>query len=231
MTHTAKSFSLQPFQPTPLTTDVTITGHVLREGPSLTIDYLISGNWKKVVIAESNLGNSAENDTRPNDTGPNATGPKRCDRLWEKTCFEFFIAQGTTHDQQQPYWEFNMAPSGDWNVFALNSYRQGLREETAIANLPFAVHSAPDGLHLSVTLNIAELITSEASTAPLQLGVSMVVLLRADTTEEGKVKGKRNHMIEEEAAEEGAVKETFWAIAHPAPQADFHHPKSLSLQL
>ncbi|MEO0706437.1 MAG: hypothetical protein AAF050_12345, partial [Cyanobacteria bacterium J06649_5] len=174
MTHTAKSFSLQPFQQTPLTTDVTITGHVLREGPSLTIDYLISGNWKKVVIAESNLGNSAEN-----DTGPNDTRPKRRDLLWEKTCFEFFLAQGTTHDQQQPYWEFNMAPSGDWNVFALDNYRQGLREETAIANLPFAVHSAPDGLRLSVTLNIAKLITSEASTAPLQLGVSMVVLLRA----------------------------------------------------
>ncbi len=35
------------------------------------------------------------------------------------------------------YWEFNLSPAGDWNVYRFTDYRQGMEEETAISSLPF----------------------------------------------------------------------------------------------
>jgi len=54
---------------------------------------------------------------------------QREDRLWEKTCFEFFIKMGT--GRSAAYWEFNLSPNGGWNVFSLPGYRQKLKEERA----------------------------------------------------------------------------------------------------
>ncbi|HSG42568.1 MAG TPA: hypothetical protein VLA72_05385, partial [Anaerolineales bacterium] len=41
------------------------------------------------------------------------TSPTCKDNLWKATCFEFFVA---IKDQSQ-YWEFNISPSGNWNVY------------------------------------------------------------------------------------------------------------------
>lgn len=49
---------------------------------------------------------------------------ERCDRLWERTCFECFL--GNTHKDE--YLEFNFSPSGDWNFFYFFNYRDGKLE-------------------------------------------------------------------------------------------------------
>ena len=49
-----------------------------------------------------------------------AESPSRKDELWKATCFEFFIA---IMDQPR-YWEFNISPSGDWNVYVMDAYRE-----------------------------------------------------------------------------------------------------------
>ena len=50
---------------------------------------------------------------------------QRLDGLWQSTCLEaFFAIPGEAH-----YWEFNLSPSGDWNLYRLEEYRQGLRQE------------------------------------------------------------------------------------------------------
>lgn len=183
-------FSLKPFEQTPLTANLVIQGNAIRHKTSLNLEYWVTGDWEKIVLPED----------RQSPT------PSRRNHLWEQTCFEFFLAQGKEHHSQAPYWEFNLSPTGDWNVFALSGYRQGLQEEGAIAHLPFKVSTSPTELHLAIEVDIEPLILPDQ---PIQLGVSMVVLIKT----------------------EGTVAETFWAIAHPGPEADFHHPGSLSLQI
>lgn len=53
--------------------------------------------------------------------------------LWNATCFEAFFAGSA--EEGAPYVELNVSPSGDWNAFALASYRTGLAE--------LEVHAAP----------------------------------------------------------------------------------------
>jgi hypothetical protein len=66
--------------------------------------------------------------------------PGRKDELWQTTCFEFFLAA----KDQPGYWEFNLAPSGNWNVYRMDAYRGiGFREETSIQRLPFEVRKMP----------------------------------------------------------------------------------------
>ncbi|MEL0340336.1 MAG: hypothetical protein VXA52_09230, partial [Synechococcus sp.] len=60
-----------------------------------------------------------------------AASPQRRDELWQSTCLELFIAQ----PNEPRYWEINLAPSGDWNVYRLDGYRQGLQAEPAIQRI------------------------------------------------------------------------------------------------
>ncbi len=50
----------------------------------------------------------------------NPGGPRR-DELWQHTCLECFVAPAG----QPGYLEFNLAPDGAWNVYALEGYRRG----------------------------------------------------------------------------------------------------------
>ena len=62
-------------------------------------------------------------------------GPQRRDGLWQHTCFEAFFGVLGSDD----YWEFNLAPSGDWNVYRFAGYRAGQTPETAYGPLPLTV--------------------------------------------------------------------------------------------
>ena len=174
-------FELKPFVPTRQTSALTVCGSVARIENTLSIAYLLSGELDKVTIPQLE------------------TGGERCNFLWEKTCFEFFLRPAQPDASR--YWEFNLSPSGDWNVFSLTGYRQGLREESAIATLPFQTKLSTDKLSLFLSVDITELVGHQ----DILLGISAVLIINAT--------------------------ESFWAIAHPTQQADFHHPKSFILPL
>ena len=178
------TFSLKPFESVAETTDLVIVVTVARKQNILSLSYLLEGDLNKVAIP--NCSESGE----------------RKDRLWEQTCFEFFVAKGTSHTHADPYWEFNLSPSGDWNVFALCGYRQGLQAETAFSTMPIYTRSLKNAISLDVSVDVGQLVDASQ---PLRMGVSAVVL--------------------------SAGEESFWAIAHPAPQADFHHPDSFVIEL
>lgn len=184
-------FELKPFEPAD---HLTITGKASRKKDTLTIRYHLTGDLSQIAVPT--IG----------------TGGTRQDRLWEKTCFEFFLMPHTenkssttelTKETIGNYWEFNLSPNGDWNVFSLNSYRQALQEEKAFSALPFEAWQGFQGLQLEAAIDLSKLVKAKQS---LLLNVSAVVV-----SKEGK--------------------ETFWAIAHPGPEADFHHPKSFILTL
>jgi hypothetical protein len=52
---------------------------------------------------------------------PAPSVPRIAARLWEHTCFETFVAM----DEGPAYYEFNLAPSGEWAAYAFRDYRDG----------------------------------------------------------------------------------------------------------
>ena len=125
--------------------------------------------------------------------------PARNDELWRKTCFELFLAIENTPQ----YWEFNMSPSGNWNVYVMDAYRQvGMREETRIQRIPFDVQKEAAGLSLEMTINLDPIIAGEK---PIDVGITSVI-----QTKNGK--------------------ETYWALLHPSPEADFHARESFVVE-
>ncbi|MEO1636963.1 MAG: DOMON-like domain-containing protein, partial [Cyanobacteria bacterium J06631_9] len=179
------TFTLVPFEPLPGTTQLSITGTLARAGSVLSVTYLMTGDLDSVLIPPIN------------------TCQARKDRLWEQTCFEFFWTAGLQKADQDAYWEFNLSPTGEWNVFALGGYRADLKEEPAFSELPFSVSRLPDGVRVTISVDMSVLLPTDT---PWLLGVSAVGVL-ADGTE------------------------TFWAIAHPASEADFHDSGSFVVQL
>jgi hypothetical protein len=122
--------------------------------------------------------------------------------LWEETCFEFFLGvKGSEH-----YWEFNLSSSGHWNVYSFKSFRQGMQEEPAFTSLPFSVQLYSNSLLLSIGLELDKVIPPEQVSEVLQVAVSAVI-----KTIDGKT--------------------TYWALAHPGSQADFHRRDAFIIEL
>lgn len=100
------------------------------------------------------------------------------------------------------YWEFNLSPAGHWNVYRFDGYRQGRQLEKALRSLLFRVERQPEALLLTLELDLAQLFQADQ---PLEMAISAVINLRGQNT--------------------------YWAMVHPGPQADFHLPDSFTLQL
>ena len=193
---TPVKFALKPFemrsdtgrQRSALVPDLTIDVTILRKGSVLSLFYRLEGDVSKVVVP------------------PVVQQPGRRDHLWEQTCFEFFLSEQRVPTKESPYWEFNLSPTGDWNVFFLQPYRYRLKQESALTGLPITVQTSSTTLRLATSVDLSHLIDP---LKPLRLGSSAVIILR----------------------EEEALRETFWSITHPDLQPDFHHPDSFAVEL
>ena len=179
------TFTLVPFEPLPDSISLSVTGTLVREGHRLSISYLMTGDVNSVALPALN------------------TTGERQDRLWEQTCFEFFVASGPEKLDLSPYWEFNLSPNGAWNVFALDGYRDGLREDPTFSSLSFSVSQSSEGVRLAAEIDLSGLALADS---PWLFGVCMVCVLATG-------------------------EETFWAIAHPRSEADFHSAGSFVLKL
>ena len=130
-----------------------------------------------------------------------AATPARRDRLWERTCCEAFVApaEGTA------YWELNVAPSGDWNLYRFAAPREGMAVEARVAGLAAFARAAPapGALAVAATLDLAPL--GVAATA-LDVGLAAVVALRDGAT-------------------------SYWALRHVGERPDFHRRESFACRL
>jgi hypothetical protein len=176
-----REFRLVPFPEAEIPA-VEITAKAARQGNLLSIHYSVQGD-----IGEIRL---------PARSG----SPARKHDLWKATCFEFFLA---VKDRPE-YWEFNLSPSGDWNVYAMDGYRQvNMREESAYLQLPFEFTKMNNSLSLDAAVSLSQLFQPLQQ---LQIGITAII-----QTVDGK--------------------ETYWALAHPGAQADFHLKESFVLEL
>jgi hypothetical protein len=102
------------------------------------------------------------------------------------------------------YWEFNMSPSGDWNAYHMDAYRRiGFREEILIQQLPFQIQKDANNFLLRAEIDLSPILHPEQA---LDIGITAII-----QTLDGN--------------------ETYWALVHPAPQADFHLRESFIIGL
>ncbi|MBD2531557.1 DOMON-like domain-containing protein [Nostoc flagelliforme FACHB-838] len=145
-----QTFTLQPFLSIQSFPNLKIAGNIARNANQLTISYTLEGDLKKIAIA------------------PESNAPSRQHKLWEDTCFEFFLG---IKDSQQ-YWEFNLSPVGHWNVYRFHGYRQGMQEEIAFEKLPFNVQNQADSLTLALNINLDKIILAEQA---IEVGITTVI--------------------------------------------------------
>lgn len=160
--------------------EIQIVGEVERNATRLSIHYDVRGEVAGILL-------------------PAPATPLRNDDLWRATCFEFFLALPGADG----YWEFNMSPSGEWNVYRMDAYRQvNMREETRFHEMPFQFVTGTEH-RLDIEVDMSPIIKPEQA---VQLGVTAII-----QTADGS--------------------ETYWALSHPGAHADFHLRPSFLLEL
>ncbi|NJL09192.1 MAG: DOMON-like domain-containing protein [Calothrix sp. SM1_7_51] len=165
-------FSLEPFSSTEESPKLKIAGNIVRYSNLLTITYAVLGDLKEISILAL------------------SEAPERKNELWRETCFEFFLGI-----QNSPrYWEFNLSPTGDWNVYSFDSYRQGMKEEVAFTLLPFSVQHQADSLTLALNIDLEQIIPTEQA---IDIAITAVIKQQNDSI-------------------------SYWALAHKGTEADFH---------
>lgn len=99
------------------------------------------------------------------------------------------------------YCELNFSPSTQWAAYRFDDYRSGMTELSMAAAPRIAVDRAAHRLELRVSFELTDdaLILHE----PLHLALAAVI-------------------------EMCSQRRTYWALAHPSTQPDFHHPAAFS---
>ncbi len=174
------NFRLIPFNKGTLP-QLEIVGNIDRTANLLSIEYQLLGDLDSVTIPSP------------------AVIPSRKLELWEATCFEFFI--GGVGDCN--YWEFNLSPSGDWNVFHLDDYRQGLRAEAAFSALPVTIDRQANSLILKLALDLHPIVSIDRE---LEVSITTVIKSTQDRI-------------------------SYWALTHRGQEADFHLRDSFTIKI
>lgn len=130
---------------------------------------------------------------------PAAGVPERRHELWRRTCAELFIGE----PPGRGYLEWNLSPSGHWNLYRFDDYRAGGRE---------APEDVDPSLELSRTTTGA-VIEGALPLGPLRLERSRLVLGVCAVVE----------------TSDGAL--SHWAAHHPAARPDFHDRRGFVLDL
>jgi hypothetical protein len=176
-----RRFSLQPFPSPDALDDIHIAGCVARRAGTFLINFTLVGPLAALAM--------------PAPAAP----PARRHGLWEGTCFEFFLA---LVDSPQ-YWEFNLSPSGCWNVYTFSAYREGMREEGAFTSLPFEAVREERALALGLEINLQRLVHPDE---PVDVAASAVI------------------------ERKGGIL-SYWALMHCGPRPDFHRRESFTMRL
>ena len=100
------------------------------------------------------------------------------------------------------YYELNFAPSTQWAAYEFGDTRSGMRVASEISAPGFEVESREECYGLRVSSALDRL----PGDAIWHLGLSAVI-------------------------EETSGRKSYWALAHPAGKADFHHPDCFALEL
>ena len=174
-------FNLKPFNLSDSNSKINITGKIIRDRNKLNLEYLLQGDLSTVIIPSP------------------ANTPTRKHQLWQTTCFEFFLGI----DHAPKYWEFNLSPTGDWNIYRFTDYRQGMQEEIAFTSLPFDSRQQANFFKINLEINLDLIIDLNTD---LDIAISTVI-------------------------KSSKEKISYWALTHPETKADFHNRDSFIIHI
>jgi hypothetical protein len=160
--------------------------------------------------------------------------PARADGLWKHTCFEVFLF----NPKDGSYLEFNFAPSGEWAAYGFDGYRQGMRE-LQVVTPPDIQTFDPVQSDLSWKARMRRLGLEEdsplmegpMSLLPAMPGPPPNFYLSAGFDDTGLKKGTAWRAGVSAVIEEADGTKSYWALAHPPGEPDFHDPESFVLSL
>ncbi len=126
-------------------------------------------------------------------------GAVRSDYLWKDTCFEAFWSM----PEQTFYWELNISPNTNWNIYKFNSYRNGQREQEHKHSLNFSISKTANSVSVGISVELDPQIPLNSE---MELGFASVL------------KQKNGNL-------------SYWALTHNAKDPDFHQRDSFLLKL
>lgn len=176
----AREAWLRPFAPPAAPRSLRVRARL--DGGRLTLRFVLEGELEDLEL--------------PRPAGP----PRRRDGLWRDTCFEGFLAGAG----EAAYREVNLAPTGDWAIYAFRAPREGMSPVASVAALEWNTHRVTGRHAIRFTVDLPSLGLDPAP--GLELGAG-AVLRRRD--------GERE----------------YWALAHPGPAPDFHCRAAFLLRL
>ena len=186
---------LEPFGGLPHPPDLTVSGQARRLGGRqaerqagrLELVWRLAGDLDALVLPEPRQSR------------------RRCDGLWQSTCLEAFWGFAG----QDAYWELNLAPSGDWNLYRLSHYRGPLVPVALEVPPAWHLKRTAGELEVAVELDLSEVAGGgELVAAGLPLEVSLTAVI--------------------EQVGQGV---SYWALAHTGAEPDFHRRDSFRLVL
>ena len=167
---------LQPFPTVQTLPNIEIITTISRSNQQLQINYFLQGDLEQIILPVTH------------------NQVFRKDGLWESTCFEFFLAIFNSPQ----YWEFNLAPTGDWNSYRFTNYRRGMITEKVFNNLSFKVQRNKTTYEMAVKIDLKKIIAGDTL---IEIAITTVI-------------EDINHNL------------SYWAITHPGTKADFHRRDS-----
>ena len=151
-----------------------VAAAVALDGRGLLLTFVLHAEPRALVLAEP------------------SPRPGRRDRLWEHTCCEAFV--GTS--EGSAYLELNLAPSGDWALWAFDGYRSGMRAAATVAVPRLCVLRGAAEVRFDALLDVA-VPRGFLGPAPYRVGLTAVVEERDGGT-------------------------SYFACRHAAERPDFH---------
>jgi hypothetical protein len=133
----------------PVSLAVTAGAELVADGSILRLAYAVRGDLSQLAI-------------------PSAAVSRRAGRLWERTCFEAFVALGGS----TRYWELNFSPSTEWAAYEFEGYRAGMRSAALESGPVVTVRARPEALDVTASVAFAARATASS---PWRLGLTAVL--------------------------------------------------------
>lgn len=158
-----------------------VAGIISRNGSCFTLSYQLSGDIGSLLFPDR------------------VDEPGRRDELWRTTCCECFIRVAGT----SKYFELNISPNGNWNVYRFTDYREGMGTAESVTEVECQTSRESEVFILHCAVQLDGLVERGDK---VEIGVSCVLKHNNGTT-------------------------SYWALSHPGPKPDFHNPQTFTLKL
>jgi len=203
---------LQPFEapPRPITLEAEWKLHQTNNQTHLSLIYRLRGALNEIHLPVE----------------PLLSSQSRAHELWKDTCFEWFLK---TNSKTQ-YWEFNIAPTGQWNFYELSDYRSNLQESPLISacQLRSEVHSIPTSKnHSDNSVHEASQLDEKGfGVYSLYFNASLHSFFNQPTEIQCQWSMALTAVIRWKSGQT-----SYYSLQHPKDKPDFHHPAGFQVSL